>query len=107
MQYEVHGPWRSVILGYTKATCEHALGSHSAQGPYAWRCFPRDKTYRSDKKLKWYACQGDIAIMYHYPAENLYLFFDEDSSLPLDKSEQDGGSYFYAYRLCALSISAY
>ncbi len=50
----------------------------------------QDKAYSWDKNLKWYACQWDIAILYHYPAK-IYLL--EIAAYPLDKSQQDGGSY--------------
>ncbi len=88
MQYEVHGPWRSVILAYTEATCEHAIGSHSAQGPDAWRCFPPDKTYRSDKKLKRYACRG-ISLPCTTIRQKIYTCsLMKIATYPLDKSEQ-------------------
>ena len=41
----------------------------------------QDKADPQDKKLKWYAYQLDIAIMYHYPLENLYLLFAGYSNL--------------------------
>ncbi len=33
--------------------------------------YSQDTAYPWYKKLKCYACQRDIAILYHYPAENL------------------------------------
>ncbi len=60
------------------------------------------------KKLKWYACQRDIAILYqhiilyHYPAENVYLLFAGDSSRSPGYSHNKMAAVIFMYIAWAL-----